>query len=410
MEEDSDYSRQPSLPDAILLDILSRLPVKSLHRFKSVSTQFRHWISADPHFLKLHALHSADTRHRRRRRVAVLVSRKPPASVALRSVDADTLSDPSVVELCNDFKYSYPSARIWNSCNGLVLISISDKTFFVWNPSTREKEHVRSIPTFSLRASTRYCLLGLGFDKITDAYKVIAAYQTDDTGDSCFMSCSSLDGTRVSSNKQRVRRIGDFPYRICKDMPGSNVGGDLFWMVVGKTGDPAIIGFDFGAEEFVEMTQLRWEPGVLKYGLGVLGGSLCVACHGEGSVEVLGLKKGGAVESWEKLFVVPYNAGDLQFKTLTPLCFTGDGEVMMEIDRKRLVVYNIEEKTCRLLSYLPHEDKEELREITRSGQGLRLNGSGFKVVVYVESLVSPSSSSKSIQNLLSTVQQKLRLG
>ncbi|KAI8561452.1 hypothetical protein RHMOL_Rhmol04G0340800 [Rhododendron molle] len=392
MEEDSDYSPQPSLPEAILLDILSRLPVKSLHRFKSVSTQFRHWVSTDPHFLKLHALHSAATCHRRRRRVAVLVSRDPPSPVALCSVDTDTISDPSFIEFGNDFRYSYPSAKIWNSCNGLVLISISDQTFFVWNPSTRKKVRLCFRPSFNFRGSTRYCLLGLGFDKLTDEYKVISADQTASCGDSCLMLCSSLDATRLfsSSNESRARRIKDFPYSVCRDTTGCNVGGDLYWMVVGKTGDPAIIGFDFGAEVFLETTQPSWEPGVSKYGLGVLDGSLCVVCHGEGNVEVLGLKKGGAVESWEKLFVVPYSAGDLQFKTLTPLCFTGDGGVMMEIDRKRLVVYNIEEKTWRLLSYLPHEDKEECWDTVRSWQGSRLNRSGFKVVVYVESLVSPS--------------------
>ncbi|KAF7145439.1 hypothetical protein RHSIM_Rhsim04G0210000 [Rhododendron simsii] len=206
---------------------------------------------------------------------------------------------------------------------------------------------------------------GLGFDKLTDEYKVILVYQTASCGDSCLMLCTSLDGTRVfsSSNESRARRIKDFPYSVCRDTPGCNVGGDLYWMVVGKTGDPAIIGFNFGAEVFVETTQPSWEPGVSKYGLGVLDGSPCVVCHGEGNV---------------------------QFKTLTPLCFTGDGGVMMEIDRKRLVVYNIEEKTCRLLSCLPHEDKEECLETPQSWQGLRLNRSGgFKVAVYVESLVSP---------------------
>lgn len=153
--------------------------------------------------------------------------------------------------------------------------------------------------------------------------------------------------------------------------------------------------------------QPSWEPGVLKYGLGVLSGSLCVSCHGEKNVEVLGFKKCDGVESWVRLFVVSYDAVSMQFKTLMPLCFTKDGEVVMEIDRESLVVYNLEEKTYRLVCHLPQENKEEGQEILRSRQGIRV--SGFKVVVYDESLVSPNSASKSIVNLGSTVEQQLSL-
>lgn len=284
----------------------------------------------------------------------------------------------------------------------MVLISISGKTFFVWNPSTGEKELVRCSLNFPYY---RYFLLGLGFDRLSNEYKVIGGCQKVSSGNRCLMLL--LDGTRTS-NEPRIRKIDDFPFRICKDTPGFEVGGDLYWMVNHPSAVPVIVYFDFGAEVFVEMTkQPSWEPGVLKYGLGVLSGSLCVSCHGEKNVEVLGFKKCDGVESWVRLFVVSYNAGSMQFKTLMPLCFTKDGEVVMEIDRESLVVYNLEEKTYRLVCHLPQENKEEGQEILRSRQGIRV--SGFKVVVYDESLVSPNSASKSIVNLGSTVEQQLSL-
>ncbi|KAG5554675.1 hypothetical protein RHGRI_012285 [Rhododendron griersonianum] len=58
----------------------------------------------------------------------------------------------------------------------------------------------------------------------------------------------------------------------------------------------------------------------------------------EDNVEVLGLKKCGVIESWARLFAIPYDTGSVQFKRLTPLCSAKDGEVMMEIDRNRFVV------------------------------------------------------------------------
>lgn len=83
-----------------------------------------------------------------------------------------------------------------------------------------------------------------------------------------------------------------------------------------------------------------------KYGLGVLSGSLRVVCHREYNVEALGLRRSGAIELSVRLFVIPYDTGSLPLKNLTSLCFTKNGEVIKEIDRKRLVAYNLEGEKC----------------------------------------------------------------
>ncbi|KAF7135039.1 hypothetical protein RHSIM_Rhsim08G0139300 [Rhododendron simsii] len=70
--------------------------------------------------------------------------------------------------------------------------------------------------------------------------------------------------------------------------------------------------------------------------------------------------------------------------TLKPLCFTEEGEVIMAVDRKRLVVYNLEQGTHRWL-FCHLEVKQTWG-----------NPGGFKVAVYVESLVSPRSASKGV--------------
>lgn len=90
-----------------------------------------------------------------------------------------------------------------------------------------------------------------------------------------------------------------------------------------------------------------------KYGLVVLSGPLRIVRRGGYQDEVLGWRRRAAIELCARLLVVPHDAGSLQtLHTLSPLCFTQDDEMMMEINRKRLVVYNLEGIMHRLLSHL----------------------------------------------------------
>ncbi|KAL7178001.1 hypothetical protein ACSBR2_031206 [Camellia fascicularis] len=373
MEMDSDESHP--LPHQIILNILSRLPVKSLLRSKLVCKEWRHSIST-PQFTKLHLSQSqlTTTHH-----VALLESRNPPSSIALRSIESH--SDESVIEIHNSFKYAYPNSKIISSCNGLLLIALSQKTFIVWNPSTREYEHLGCLPHF---LSFVFILSGLGYDKLVDEYKVVMAIRVIENNESdceknIYFYCYS---SKCEGEPRSIKM--DFPYTILKDTSATVVNGVPHWLVNHDRGEksPVIIYFDFVAEVFVELTQPSYgheSLDISKFDLGVLGGCLSIVCHREHYVEVLLLKRYRMIESWTKLFVICYeNSGHLSFKTLKPLCFTKNGEVLMEIDRKRLVVYNLEESSYRFVEF-SH------------------NGNGFKVVMYVESLVSPHGASKSKQ-------------
>ncbi|KAF7145154.1 hypothetical protein RHSIM_Rhsim04G0208900 [Rhododendron simsii] len=376
----------PLLPEDILLDIFSRLPVNHVLRLRSLSHHLRRSLST-PHFARLHLRHQL-----RRRRLAIFESREPPSSVAFRCVHTEAHSDQPVISWGDSFKYSYPNARIWNSCDGLILFSISDKSFFAFNPSTRDRQLLRHIPPLCRSEDRKYSLLlGLGFDALVDEYKVAGAVvYWGDYRDDSFVFCSSLNNSRLINKR--------FEYAVAVEYsPGTSVNGVLYWLVERHAGDwgfearppPVIVYFDFAANVFVEMAaQLPYEPDVYEYDLVVLRGSLCVVCHrglqGEGwglQVEVWELGKCGDMDVWVRLFVV-INGESLVFRTLKPLCFTEEGEVIMAVDRKRLVVYNLKERTHRLLFCHP-----EVKQIWGKPDG-------FEVAVYVESLVSPRSASE----------------
>ncbi|XP_050241392.1 F-box/kelch-repeat protein At3g23880-like [Quercus robur] len=81
----------------------------------------------------------------------------------------------------------------------------------------------------------------------------------------------------------------------------------------------------------------EFELGVLEFELGVLGGCLSLSYDPNGShLETWVMKKYGVEESWEKLFVIPNVEGHLR-----PLCFTNNGDVLMEVNLKKIVIYNL---------------------------------------------------------------------
>ncbi|KAG5554847.1 hypothetical protein RHGRI_012417 [Rhododendron griersonianum] len=219
--------------------------------------------------------------------------------------------NPAITEI--QLPYT-PIVTILGSLNGILLIR-TGRTLRLWNPSIRMLQ-IFTPPDFP-SGSTIY---GLSYDSASDDFKVVMAIRPSRKNAKAVVHVFSA---RLSS----WNRIGDFGYQIHGWTSVTNID-------VMENDDPCL------SEVIVEKTQPShyWESGILPYCLEVLRGSLCVFSHREDNVEVLGLKKCGMIESWSRLFVIPYDTGSVQFKRLTPLCSAKDGEVMMEIDRNRFVV------------------------------------------------------------------------
>lgn len=57
-------------------------------------------------------------------------------------------------------------------------------------------------------------------------------------------------------------------------------------------------------------------------------------------------------ESWSKLFIISESC-----VSLTPICFTRNGDVTMEVDGGKLVIFNLKENTRRIISLYDHKDQ-----------------------------------------------------
>ncbi|TXG71278.1 hypothetical protein EZV62_006213 [Acer yangbiense] len=152
------------IPPPIIVDILSRLPVKSLCQFKCVSKRWLALIN-HPQFAKMHLSRT----HKQR-----LILQK---SDLLYSVQLETLSClrnsiPVEIELPAGMELDYDDIFCpeIGSCNGLLCMRfvIASKDFLLYNPSTKE---CKKIPDVIQENQDK--LIGFGYEESIDDHKIV---------------------------------------------------------------------------------------------------------------------------------------------------------------------------------------------------------------------------------------------
>ncbi|PHT87455.1 hypothetical protein T459_09561 [Capsicum annuum] len=164
-EINTDTAEDIHFPEEIVMNILSRLPVRSLQRFKCVSPFWSALIS-DHYFIMKHLNHGRND----------LNSQK--LLTANHQVGFNSFSLSSPVQVIEDEQRldGPPNYSLSCCCDGLALLSFSDEktdlmSFLLWNPSTRG-----SILLPSRHCGFRFWVFGLGYDATSDDYKILAAY------------------------------------------------------------------------------------------------------------------------------------------------------------------------------------------------------------------------------------------
>ncbi|KAJ6726564.1 F-BOX PROTEIN INTERACTION DOMAIN PROTEIN-RELATED [Salix purpurea] len=156
------------LPDEVIVQVLARLPVKSLFRAKTVCKLW-YKLSSDKYFFQLYNEVSA-------KNSMVLVEVSDSSELKCCLICVDNLW--GVSELSLDFLKDRVKVRA--SCNGLLCCSsIPDKgVYYVCNPMTRE---FRLLPRSRERPETRFypdgeaTLVGLGCNLSVQKFNVVLA-------------------------------------------------------------------------------------------------------------------------------------------------------------------------------------------------------------------------------------------
>ncbi|KAI4303897.1 hypothetical protein MLD38_039479 [Melastoma candidum] len=276
------------LPDDIVMDILSRLPVKTLMRFKCVSKGW-HAVISNPHFVKMHLQRVVEGNWVSSQRI---IKTDPLQSLnyeAFEGVDCDE----TPVECYHDLRVNpdYYTDLV-GSCNGLVCVQGKDAMLLL-NPCTRQ---FKIIPgSGSDLEDQREFFHGLGYDPVADDYKFIQGAHMV-SADSIMESYIEIYSLK-SSSWRTIKRDANF--RVFAE--GIYLNGALHWLGSTVDKESAMVAFDIVEEKFKELVVL---PDVDKNfhpdGIGVHGGCLFAwagLSWGE-QCEVWMMSEYGRQESW----------------------------------------------------------------------------------------------------------------
>ncbi|KAL4620483.1 hypothetical protein ACB092_06G157600 [Castanea dentata] len=354
----SDY-----FPDVVFVDILSRLPVKSLIRFRCVSKSWfslisSHDFNTDHHNRTLsnttkdspYLLFSHYDLKMKKVRFALLSSDDPfPLNHFSKHLDrrlklgvrgGDPIPDPPNRRILMKQAekrgfFAYPSDFVELPCpyqspkNKLMLLPVDDHAIFLilWNPSIRKAislpSPVVNVPLFFKAVDH----LGFGYDPITDDYKIVRLVY--------------LQGGFSHNDHERnppIVQIYTLRTGAWRTIPGHDsrftiveqteqfssvfVNGSVHWFV--EDDDAVdfmvcnmIISFDIKDEVFHEMAvpkcfERRWDSNMK---VAVVGGLLAlVPCNydpdfSDPCYSVWVMKEYGVVESWTKLYDIKVGEG-----------------------------------------------------------------------------------------------------
>ncbi|XVF62731.1 hypothetical protein PTKIN_Ptkin09bG0031600 [Pterospermum kingtungense] len=358
-----------NLPPDVIIEILSRLPVKSLCRFKCVCKLWQFLIS-HPKFVRRHinlTITDKEIEHQRRKLILNSCSLS-----SLYYVEYEALSSNHLMARELDLeliKSLHDEVKLVGSFNGLLCVSVGPERMFLFNPAMKELKKIPNLdgnifhPWFS--HISRPCIYGFGYDHSLDDYKVVNIVNE------AFVYVYSLKTDTWRKAAQ------NFPYKSFNSDHGIPLNGAVHW-VFGRgknsveSSSRVIVAFDF-AEGKLREVPLPSDAADSFNTVGVFGGCLCWLTCGTSTgttavkqYDFWVMSEYGIKESWTKVVI------NIPFLCLRPLSFLKNDEALLEIDGK-LVLYNPKEGTHRELVIHGIHGRKKL-----------------EIQTYVESLVSPT--------------------
>ncbi|KAL8127140.1 F-box protein CPR1-like [Apium graveolens] len=350
----SDISKLP--PELIDGGIFSRLPVKSLLRFRCVSKHYCSLIDS-PKFIKSQLL-----KYNLNPKSIITWN-----TLEISSVELDSLDNP--ILLHHPFEiYHKPNpsdtpfaerANLLGSCNGLICLLRADlvndpscaKIVF-WNPSTRKYYKLPSCEidlAVHLSNIIEYEVYGFGYDDVNDDYKLLRITQ--------FYN-EVRNKVRIYSLKSDSwRRLDYCPFRfatadLAAGPRGVFIEGSLHYLVNKKLscGIARIYAFHVGTEEYHVVPHPPFSDMSFLGTMDKLGGKLCLICsYDKSHMDVWVMDNYGVKESWTKLFSVAQYVDARNFECPTPITFSKDGKqvLLQQIIGGNLLWYDLRLKKVK---------------------------------------------------------------
>lgn len=318
-----------NLPEDIIVDILSRLPAKSVGQCRCLSKAWRTLLS-EPHFIRNHLHWSIILRQE-----SLLFFSNSGGSLVSASLSNDYhLFDQITISPTRLSFPGHPGFWAWfhGSCDGLLLVGDKFKKFVV-NPITREIREVPQSP-FALEPHACFTSYRLGYDSVHDDYKIVTlSSHVVNKFTGILVDCNEMFFDVYSLKTGSWKRAESFPcdHSLIRYVSGVFVNGSIHWLAKTRDCKYAIMAFDLAEEKHHEVPPLS-SVGSDKFVFTrctVLGGCLCISI--EDGPDLWVMKEYGVKESWTKLAIHVHNY---------PHWYFLDEERVVMKD-KRYVIYNL---------------------------------------------------------------------
>ncbi|XP_015055624.1 F-box/kelch-repeat protein At3g23880-like [Solanum pennellii] len=292
----------PCMPTEILVEILSRVPVKSLLKFRCVSKSWLALISS-PEFIKSHLSLSA----------------------------SNNMQECNLDYLMKNLEVSF---LFEGSVNGLICLVNRAKKIYIWNPTIRKYKKLRDYKIESWHFG-RF-VYGFGYDKLRDDYKVVL-YNFHEVA---IYSLKSDCWRRINHPPNGGRFINT----------GKFLNGKLYWasvVDVDMERDWSITSFDLNDEKWRKMEEPPCGNDI--FVLGALESNLSIMiCSRTTNVDVWVMKEYENKESWTKTFTISCSLDRAEYFLAQSFYLTKRGEFFI-MSRPYHMIYEPSDNSIRYL-------------------------------------------------------------
>ncbi|XP_022740748.1 F-box/kelch-repeat protein At3g06240-like [Durio zibethinus] len=363
-----------NLPSDLFLEILLRLPVKSLTRFKCVCKSWYALIN-HPKFISMHLSYNSNNNEfvLIKRCLLTCLGKKENMFSLVSSKDFSSVNIAVDVPLYK----KEPYLQLLGQCDGIICLSNYRDDIVLCNPATKESMVLPKSCLLYLSLNPNLIPqtngLGFGYDLKNQQYKVVRIVSYwGEFGDG-LPQLSRVEvytmGTDSWREIKNVKIPANVQYSPCFE---TYFNGAFHWHAMDYNNNEVILSFNMGDEEFQRISMpdfLYIDDNSICKSLLVWNGCLALIVYpGKGiekSFQIYVMEKYGVKESWtRKLTIGPLTGVEMPF-----MFWKNDGEILMEGIDGQAVSYNF---------------------ITKEIRNLQIYGvpKSFQTLAYVNSLVS----------------------
>ncbi|XP_059668804.1 F-box protein CPR1-like [Cornus florida] len=411
----SDY-----FPQEVLIEILSRVPVNSLLRFRCVS---KSWLSliTSPNFINTHVNQSNNNNSH----LLIRYFSLNPSSQERYSVhfDTQTTLDHYTEFNCPFKTRSKTFFRLVGTCNGLICLSDDQfgytYTLIIWNPAIRRCVSLpRPRVCFDVYGPYMFAL-GFGIDSRTNDHKLVrlawlqnrvGSWDTSKGvtrllyagGEEGYLPPPEVEVFSLSTGSWKTVNADAPPYKMIDHFCSAVfLKGSLHWLAHKRMDDSnrsyhsAILAFDIGREVFDDMILPKRLASKfpLNLTIGMFEETLAVFHYDDWNLTkrcaVWVMEQFGVAESWRKQFTV-----EIQEGIGAALGFRKNGEMILVKGNDEVVLYDPGSKAFNSLGI--HSNRDSVFVGTYAESLVLLDGVNVVLGAQVESCSTINSEEEAV--------------